>query len=281
MNKFYFFKVTLNYFDDETKTFFITPDQSETDERGVPFSENDLRNTEDFKEFVKATKSYIIDVDYTEYAAEYDPKKHDITGKPVTSESFEELMQSGQLEIVDENQFLLLLREKKTSGGNKSKLVYSAAIFVAVFLIGIFTGAALKGGKSDNPSSGASEVSEVSENVSEETSEAPESSVESTVNELEEPPVSESVPNVSEAPESTAETSSVQSAVQPPQSSAASTASTSVSKPPETVSSSSSSAASSQSRPTESGGDTHEVEPDASSSQPQSTLPTPAASSRG
>lgn len=119
MNYFYFFKVTLSYFDDERKTFFITPDQSETDEQGVPFSENELQDTAEFKEFVKKTKADIIDVDYIEYAVEYDPKKSDILSKPVTSESFAELENSGQLNVIDENQIILVLKKKKRnkSGG--------------------------------------------------------------------------------------------------------------------------------------------------------------------
>lgn len=133
MNKFYFFKVTLSYFDDERKTFFITPDQSETDEQGVPFSENDLQNTAEFKDFVKKTKADIIDVDYTEYAVEYDPKKSDILNKPVTSESFSELEKSGLLNIIDENQFPSILKKtKKQSGGSKLPVV---CIMVAAIVV--------------------------------------------------------------------------------------------------------------------------------------------------
>lgn len=177
---FYFFKVTLSYFDDEQKTFFITPDQSETDEDGIPFSENDLQNTPEFKEFAKTTKADIIDVDYIEYALEYDPKKSDILNKPVTPERFAELEESGQLEVVDENQFLLCLKAKKTPKGGGSKLHIICLIAAAVIVLGLLFASASgtkKGGDSESEvSSGISEVTEsneedTSENSSEESSE--------------------------------------------------------------------------------------------------------------
>lgn len=243
MNKFYFFKITLNYFDDEQKTFFITPDQSETDEQGVPFSENVLRNTEEFKEFVKATKADIIDVDYTEFAVEYDPKRSDILNKPITDDSFAELEKSGRLEIVDENQFLILL--KKTAGGKKSKGGYLLPLIAAAaFVIGILAGASFKGkGSSSDNSDTSSEVYEVSEDTSESESGAESISDEqSSV---------ESVPN-------TAESVTL--------STASSTASTTAPEPSEAVSSVvssdtsvASSDTSSQSRPAESSEETHEA----------------------
>lgn len=236
MNKFYFFKITLNYFDDEQKTFFITPDQSETDEQGVPFSENVLRNTEEFKEFVKATKADIIDVDYTEFAVEYDSKRSDILNKPITDDSFAELEKSGRLEIVDENQFLILL--KKTAGGKKSRGGYLfPVIAVAAFVIGILAGASFKGkGSSSDNSDTSSEVYEVSENTSESESGAESISDEQSA--------VESVPN-------TAESST--------QSTASSTASTTAPEPSEAVSSVASSVTVSQSRPAESSEETHEA----------------------
>lgn len=237
MNKFYFFKVTLNYFDDERKTFFITPEQSETDDRGVPFSENGLRNTEEFKEFVKATKADIIDVDYTEFAVEYDHKRSDILNKPVTDDSFAELEKSGALEIVDENQFLILL--KKTAGGKKSKGGYLLPLIAAAaFVIGILAGASFKGGSPDN-SGTSSEVSEVDE-VSEDMSDS-ESGAESISDEQSSV---ESVPN------------NVESSTQ---STASSTASTTAPEPSETVSSVASSDTSSQSIPAESSEEPHEA----------------------
>lgn len=235
MNKFYFFKVTLNYFGDEQKTFFITPEQSETDDRGVPFSEDGLRNTEEFKEFVKATKADIIDVDYTEFAVEYDHKRSDILNNPVTDDSFAELEKSGALEIVDENQFLILL--KKTAGGKKSKGGYLLPLIAAVaFVIGILAGASFKGGSPEN-SDTSSEVFEVYE-VSEDTVESGTESISDEQSSV------ESIP-------STVESST--------QSTALSTVSTTTPEPSEAVSSVASSDTSSQSTPAESSEETHEA----------------------
>lgn len=161
--RFYFFKVTLSYFDDEKKTFFITPDQSETDDNGVPFSENGLQNTPEFREFVKKTKADVVDVDYTEYAVEYEPKKSDILNNPVTSESFAELEKSGQYEIVDQNQFILVLKKQKksSSGFNKSYVV--CLMIAAVIVLGVLAYGALNKRNTENVTSNISDVSEVSE----------------------------------------------------------------------------------------------------------------------
>lgn len=170
MNYFYFFKVTLSYFDDERKTFFITPDQSETDEQGVPFSENELQDTAEFKEFVKKTKADIIDVDYIEYAVEYDPKKSDILSKPVTSESFAELENSGQLNVIDENQIILVLKKKKRNkSGDGSKFPIICIVWIAaviVLALGLFAYRELIKRSPENGTSDLSVVSEALENNS-------------------------------------------------------------------------------------------------------------------
>ncbi len=144
MNKFFFFKVVLSYFDDERRTFFITPDQSGTDEEGVPFSENDLHNTAEFKEFVKKTKADVIDVDYIEYAVEYDPKKSVVLGSPITDESFSALENGGQLEIIDQNQFPIILKKPSKGGGSKNYIFF--LIFAAVIVLMVLFISAAKGG---------------------------------------------------------------------------------------------------------------------------------------
>lgn len=170
MSYFYFFKVTLSYFDDERKTFFITPDQSETDENGVPFSESELQFMAEFKEFAKKTKADIIDVDYIEYALEYDPKKSDILNKPITSESFAELEKSGSLEVVDENQFPIILKKSKKSGGG-SKLPIVFIIIAAVAVVGVLAAGELKKRFTENETSDLPVSSEVMELNSEDSSE--------------------------------------------------------------------------------------------------------------
>lgn len=173
MNYFYFFKVTLSYFDDERKTFFITPDQSETDELGVPFSENDLQDTAEFKDFVKKTKADIIDVDYTEYAVEYDPKKSDILNSPVTSESFAELEKSELLNIIDENQFILVLKKKKRTKSGGSKIPIVCIMVAAIVVLGACAYSAYKELSKryfESETSDMSDVSEALELNSDETS---------------------------------------------------------------------------------------------------------------
>ncbi len=199
MNKFYFFKVVLSYFDDERKTFFITPDQSETDEDGIPFSENDLRNTAEFKEFIKKTKADVIDVDYVEYAVEYDPKKSEIINKPITDEIFKELEKDGQLEIVDENQFLILVKIKKQSSGGASKVHIVCLIVAAVIVLGVLAAGVKKNNTAEDlpsdqtyssDSSDLTETDESSEDNSDDTA--------SGTEEISEPEVTSSSDNTSD-----------------------------------------------------------------------------------
>ncbi len=172
MNKFFFFKVVLSYFDDERRTFFITPDQSGTDEEGVPFSENDLRNTAEFKEFVKKTKADVIDVDYIEYAVEYDPKKSVVLGSPITDESFSALENGGQLEIIDQNQFPIVLKKSSKGGGSKNYiffLIVAAVIVLMVLFISAAKGGLFGDDMSESESSSESDTG-ISDGESSETS---------------------------------------------------------------------------------------------------------------
>lgn len=134
MDKFYFFKVTLVYYDDVTETFFITPDQSERDEDGIPFSEQELRDTPEFKAFVKKNKADVVDVKFVEYAVEKDENKTVILGSDITAESFKTLENHDELEIVEQNEFPLIIKQtKKAGGGSKMHYVCLAAAAVAVF----------------------------------------------------------------------------------------------------------------------------------------------------
>lgn len=134
MDKFYFFKVTLVYYDDVTETFFITPDQSERDEDGIPFSEQELRDTPEFKAFVKKYKADVVDVKYVEYAVEKDENKTVILGSDITAESYKTLENHDELEIVDKNEFPVIIKQtKKAGGGSKMHYVCLAAAAVAVF----------------------------------------------------------------------------------------------------------------------------------------------------
>lgn len=247
MNCFYFFKVTLSYFDDERKTFFITPDQSETDEQGVPFSENDLQDTAEFKEFVKTTKADIIDVDYTEFAVEYDPKKSDILSKPVTEDSFAELEKRGLLKVVDENQFLLLFKKQKKQGG-KSKMPIVCVIIAAVVVIGVCAYGALGRRSAENSATDTSDLSDVPESNSDEISDSGSESK-----------ASGSSSDDSSAGASASESSDNSSVNSSTQSTASSTTSTTAPEPSEAVSSVASSVPSSQSSYGTSSDETHEA----------------------
>ena len=181
---FYFFKVTLSYFDDEKTEFFVTPDQSETDDEGIPFSENDLQNTSEFKEFVKKTKADVIDVDYIEFAAEIDPKKsEEILNNPITSEMFRELESGRQLQIVDENQFLLILKKTKKSKGKSNGGIF-AVIGIAIVLL-LAVGAMSQSGKHTDDTTTTSDMeSEVESSAESDNSEISDSYVESEISEI-------------------------------------------------------------------------------------------------
>ena len=60
----YFFRVEISSFDDERKTLFIVPEQTEDDFSSVPFSEKQLTQTAAYKQFVKETKTNVVDVSY-------------------------------------------------------------------------------------------------------------------------------------------------------------------------------------------------------------------------
>lgn len=170
MDKFYFFKVTLVYYDDVTETFFITPDQSERDEDGIPFSEQELRDTPEFKAFVKKYKADVVDVKYVEYAVEKDENKTVILGSDITAESYKTLENHDELEIVDKNEFPVIIKQtKKAGGGSKMHYVCLAAAAVAVFAF-LFANAP-KMGKMQEKDSSSSEISEeISSDESEATS---------------------------------------------------------------------------------------------------------------
>lgn len=179
MNKFYFFKVTLSYFDDKKITFFITPDQSEKDDEGMPFSEDNLRNTAEFKDFVKTTKADVIDIDYIEYAVDYDPKKSEILGSSITEESFSSLENGSQLEVVDQNQFLILVKKQSKGSSSKTVIIWVLAATAVVIMMLLF--GMEKGGFFGEPTSENSVTSDTSSEFSS-ASDTSEPSAESSVN---------------------------------------------------------------------------------------------------
>lgn len=169
MDKFYFFKVTLIYYDDVTETLFITPDQTDADEEGIPFSEQELRENAEFKAFVKKNKVDVVDVKYVEYAVDKDNKTV-ILGSDITKESFKTLENHDELEIIEENEFPLILKQtKKASGGSKMHYICLAAAAIVVLMF-LFANAP-KMGKMQEEDSSSSEISEeISSDESEATS---------------------------------------------------------------------------------------------------------------
>lgn len=199
---FYFFRVTLSYFDDKRRTFFITPEQSRRDAEGIPFSESDLKNTVEFKDFVNKLKADVVDVDYTEYAAELDEKNSGYYTEQVTLDIFSELSEKGIIRVVDENQFAIVLRRTNSgskSGGGTKMLIPIAAIAV-VLLIGGFAASRYSKKGESNSSSVVSDISEISEasDISGNNSETDSSAVASSDN----PDSSDSVPNETHEPTS-------------------------------------------------------------------------------
>lgn len=168
MDKFYFFKVTLIYYDDVTETLFITPDQTDADEEGIPFSEQELRENAEFKAFVKKNKVDVVDVKYVEYAVDKDNKTV-ILGSDITKESFKTLENHDELEIIETNEFPLILKQtKKASGGSKMHYICLAAAAIVVLMF-LFANAP-KMGKMQEEDSSSSEISEEISSESEATS---------------------------------------------------------------------------------------------------------------
>ncbi len=177
---YYFFKVTLRYFDDESTTFYITPDQSDTDDEGIPFSETDLTNTQEFKDFVKINKADIVDVEYTEYKVTADGKNDNLSDKEMSQELFEEIeRKGGLLKIIDENDFPIIVKKIKSSGGNKNKMLYIGIIAAAVVVLGLLAASAFVK-KDGDTSSNSSDVSSTTTQASTQTASSAESSPAST-----------------------------------------------------------------------------------------------------
>lgn len=176
MDKFYFFKVTLIYYDDVTETIFITPDQSERDEDGIPFSEQELRENPEFKAFVKKNKADVVDVKYVEYSVEREENKSVILGSDITKESYKTLENHDELEIVEQNEFPVIIRQTKKSGGGSKMHYFCLAAAAVAVLIYLFANAPKMGKMQENDSS----ISEISEEISSDESAPASSSDESS-----------------------------------------------------------------------------------------------------
>lgn len=195
----YFFKIEISSFDDAAKTLFVIPEQN-ADEKGVPFEEKMLTQTADFKQFVKATQTCMVDGKYTQY------KTAEVLDS-LDEKRFEQLKAEGRIEELDGNTFSISTGFSPKKGG-KGKLDMKTILIIggaAVVLIALLVFSSISGGDSGE----TPETSEISATV-ETTSETHETSetAENTTIETTEPPVtsnSESTEFVDEPVETTTE----------------------------------------------------------------------------
>lgn len=181
----YFFRVELSSFDDEKKVIFLIPDQTDTDENGAPFQEKLLTNSPKYKEFVKETKTSVVDVSYTVYET-----SAPITGE-ITDEYFSQLEQDGALIAHDSNEFSITTGKTSKSGGKSNLKMYAIFGVIAAVFIGLIIASTAAG----NGGNTVSETAEATSEVTQESSTA--ESLEPTTEVIIEP-TAESLPETSE-----------------------------------------------------------------------------------
>ncbi len=128
----YFFKVDISSFEDEAKTLFIVPEQN-ADEKGVPFTEKLVTQTAEYKEFVKNTKTEIVDCVYTQYQTDAP------IPEGVTAEIFEQLVSENKLTPMDSNTYVITMGRSTSSKSSKNNLttylIIGGIAIVAIILI--------------------------------------------------------------------------------------------------------------------------------------------------
>ncbi len=124
----FFFRIELSSFDDEKRALFIVPDIQDADENGIPvFSEKALTTCADYKQFVKDTKTSIVDVKYTLYKTD--------AANDINDEIFSELLSANNLEILDSNEFPITSGKTKGKSGGKDNTKMYLIIGVAVLAV--------------------------------------------------------------------------------------------------------------------------------------------------
>lgn len=207
----YFFKVVLSLFDEDKETIFLIPNVDMLEKNELPvFSENELTAHSKFTEFVKRTKTAIVDVEYELYEV-----KDVVVVEEMNESEFEQLLDRNKLVLLDSNDFCIQIRKIKYKRKKGNSLFPKIGIGAAVLLL-IAGTVAKKMRSNEEPTP---------EPTSEITSDTAYSS-EDLNNSLGEPPIDEIISSVPEVTESTTEISSVQSTVQLPESTATSTTST-------------------------------------------------------
>ncbi len=145
-----FFKVTLTAYSDEKIEIIIIPKPDEYDGDTPIFSEKNLTNTNEFKEFVKRTETPVVTVQY---------KLFSVIDNAVTTLNYNiitELENSGGLELIDENDYIInnikVAKGKKKKGGFDIKQYMPILIIVgAALLLLIGASAASKFANNNTP----------------------------------------------------------------------------------------------------------------------------------
>ncbi len=160
----YFFRVEISSFDDERKTLFIVPEQTEDDFSSVPFSEKQLTQTAAYKQFVKETKTNVVDVSYELFNT-----PETVTAE-ITEEQFEQIRADGKLERIDGNELSIVSGSKSGKGGKGGNLkMYALIGAVAVVVIILIAVSATKGKGGDETSGTGETTAEVTVEATAET----------------------------------------------------------------------------------------------------------------
>lgn len=197
----YFFKTVLSLFDEEKETIFLIPDTDGLEKDELPFfSETELTAHPKFTEFVKRTKTAIVDVEFELYET-----KNAAVGE-ISAEAFEQMSEQNQLELLDSNNFCIQTRKIKRRKNKKSKLLFPLIGIGAAALV-LIASVTLKKTppKADTESGILSEVksgisSDVSDNESDVSDNVSENSLlESGLESLTESTVSDVVSSISDS----------------------------------------------------------------------------------
>lgn len=169
----FFFRIELSSFDEEKKSLFIVPDMQDADENGIPvFSEKILTAQADYRQFVKDTKTSIVDVNYVLY------KVVDTGVDAISEEKFAELLSADKLEQIDNNSFSISsgARGGKSGkkGDNTKMFIIIGAVILAIIVLLILSAVKknsdadkdLNNGSSETSDTSSSELSESSDDTS-------------------------------------------------------------------------------------------------------------------
>lgn len=178
----YFFLVKLNTVaGDNPKNIIILPPSSEGDENGIPvYDEDFLLCCNEYKDYIKATKAAVVDVQYSICSAPDNVKLH-----------YDNLLngaENGVFTVIDSNSYLIEVKKAKPKKSSSSKKTPVALyVVIAVVIIGVLVMLAYNSSKNKNETaeetsdsvSENSSVSEISDSPAA-TSDTPVSNIETT-----------------------------------------------------------------------------------------------------